>query len=149
MRSAPPSTGLRSLTSWTRVMRLEAEASIGLCGRRRRWWLCALVDRRHELSVRQVKAYVKLNCGPPVLRAPVVERRPRDKRYIPDDVHTLRIQANHDTLGSQRHASAFLYHNDPVAEVEFLIHQPVNCVLRFDHCSRWDILHHCASEIGW
>ncbi len=148
--SASSSTGLRSMASCTPVRSLQAESWFGLCARcrGRRWWLCAWVDGRHELSVRQVETYVGLNCGSSVLRAPAVERRSRDKRYIPDDVYTLRVQANHDTLGSQRHTAALLYHNDPVAEVELLILQPINCMLRFDYCSRWDIHHHCAFEIG-
>src|SRR6266702_8904130 len=97
--------------------------------------------------MRQVETRVEVNGRPPILRATVVERRTRDEGHIPDNVYSLRAKANHDTFCGQRNPAALLHHDDPVTEIEPLVLKSVNCVLRFEHCPSWDVLHHCTLEI--
>lgn len=82
------------------------------------------------------------------MRTPVVERSTRDEWHIPDNVYILGVEADHDTLRTQRHTAAFLHHDDPVAEVKFLALQPINCMLRLEHRPPRNVLHHYTPEIG-
>lgn len=107
----------------------------------------ALGDRRNELPVRQVQTRVEVDGRPPILRAPVVERRTRDEGHVPDDVYGLCAEANHDALCGQRDPAALLHHDDAVTEIEPLVLKSVDCVLRFEHCPWWDVLHHRTLEI--
>jgi len=108
-----------------------------------------VVDTRNKLPVRQVETRVEVNGRPPILRAPVVERRTRDEGHVPDNVYSLCAEANHDTLCGQRNPAALLHHDNPVAEIEPLVLKSVNRVLRFEHRSWWDVLHHRTLEILW
>jgi hypothetical protein len=108
-----------------------------------------VVDGRNELPVRQVETCVQVNGRPPILRAPVVERRTRNEGYVPDNIYSLCGEANHDALCGQRNPAALLHHDNPVTEIEPLVLKSVNCVLRFEHRPWWDVLHHRTPEILW
>ena len=52
---------------------------------------------------------------------PVAQCCSRHEWHIPDDVHRLRVQADHDTLYGQGDTTRILYHSHTITEREVLV----------------------------